>query len=603
MMLSRSASVRDDHIITHMKNVLTDIRARIKDATVKAFGDSLQDCEPAVDNASNPAFGDFQSNVALTLSKQLKQPPRAIAEKILSNLDFNGMCEPATIAGPGFINIKLKPEYLEGQINKIKDDERLGVSKPVKVKNVIVDMSSPNIAKEMHVGHLRSTIIGESIARTFEFLGHKVLRVNHVGDWGTAFGMLIAELKEKFPSALTEQGSLEVGDLVAFYRQAKKHFDEDPAFKETARLEVVRLQSGEKDSLFAWKLICDQSRKSFNQIYSMLGIENLVERGESFYNDKLADTVKLLQEKGLAVESEGALCIFLDGYQTEEGKPLPLIVQKKDGGYNYATTDLASIKYRVDNDHADELVYVVDAGQSVHFEMITKVGRLSGFVPDSVKVEHVPFGVVQGEDGKKLKTRSGETIRLKDLLNEAVQHAREDIDARLAEKGRTESEEWKEAVAQAVGLGAVKYADLSLNRMTNYIFSYKKMLSLQGNTAPYMMYAYVRVQGISREGGVDLENLADSAKVTLGHPAESELAKHLLRLDDVLDSVTNDYLPSRICEYLFELSQKFNQFYEACPVLTSEEPLRTSRLILCNLTARTLKTGLLLLGIPTIERM
>jgi arginyl-tRNA synthetase len=294
------------------------------------------------------------------------------------------------------------------------------VSKPAKVKNVIVDMSSPNIAKEMHVGHLRSTIIGESIARTYEFLGHHVLRINHVGDWGTQFGMLICELREKFPQALTEAEALDLGDLVAFYKQAKKHFDEDEDFKNRARLEVIQLQSGNPETIKAWKLLCEQSRQSFDEIYGLLDIQNLQERGESFYNDMLADTVKTLEEKGLAVENQGAKCIFIDGYLNEEGNPMPLIVQKKDGGFNYAATDLASIRYRVDVDKADELIYVVDAGQSLHFEMFFKAAEMAGFLPSSMRVKHVPFGVVLGEDGKKLKTRSGETIRLKDLLFEKI---------------------------------------------------------------------------------------------------------------------------------------------------------------------------------------
>jgi arginyl-tRNA synthetase len=586
-----------------MKNVVNDIRTRLKDAAVKAFGAELQAVVPTVDNASNPAFGDFQSNLALTLSKQLKLQPRAIAEQIVTNLVVDGVCEPPTVAGPGFINIKLKREFLESQLNNIKGDERLGVPKPAQPKKVVLDMSSPNIAKEMHVGHLRSTIIGEALARTFAFLGDDVLKVNHVGDWGTQFGMLIAELKEKFPSALQERDALDLGDLVQFYKQAKKHFDEDEQFQQIARQEVVKLQANDQESVEAWKLLCEQSRRAFNEIYSMLDVQQLVERGESFYNQYLADTVRELQEKGIAVENQGALCVFLDGYLNEEGNPLPLIVQKKDGGYNYATTDLASMRFRVENDHADELIYVVDAGQSMHFKMVTEVARKAGWVPERVRVEHVPFGLVLGEDGKKLKTRSGETVRLQDLLDEAIQHAREDLDTRLAEKGKTESEEWKQEASKAIGIGAVKYADLSLNRMTNYTFSYKKMLSLQGNTAPYMMYAYVRVQGISREGGIDLSKLDESARVTLSEPAEIELAKQLLRLDDVLTAVVEEFLPNRICEHLFELAQKFNQFYEACPVLTAPEPTRTSRLILADLTARTLKVGLSLLGIPLLERM
>jgi arginyl-tRNA synthetase len=585
-----------------MKHVINDIRARLKDATVKAFGDELAGVEPAVDHASNPQFGDFQSNIALTLSKQLKQQPRQIAEKIVTNLSFDGMCEAPSIAGPGFINIRLKSSFLESEINRLRSDERLGVPLPTRPKKVIVDMSSPNIAKEMHVGHLRSTIIGDSIARTYQFLGHKVLKLNHVGDWGTQFGMLICELKEKHPAALKESAVLDLGDLVAFYKQAKKHFDEDPKFQEEARQEVVKLQSGSPETVSAWKLLCDQSRKAFDDIYGLLDVQNLVERGESFYNSMLADTVAELERKGLAVENEGAKCVFLDGYLNEEGKPLPLIVQKKDGGYNYATTDLASMRFRVNNDKADDMIYVVDAGQSLHFEMVTKVARKAGFIPEHVHVEHVPFGVVLGEDGKKLKTRSGETVRLQDLIDEAIAHAKRDMEPRLKERGTTETEEFKDELARAIGIGAIKYADLSLNRMTNYVFSYDKMLSLQGNTAPYMMYAYVRVKGIARAGGINLDKLGD-VSVKFEQPTELELAKQLLRLDDVLESVVQEFLPNRICEFLFDLSQKFNQFYEACPVLNAEEPTRTSRLILCDLTARTIRQGLTLLGIPIVERM
>jgi arginyl-tRNA synthetase len=328
----------------------------------------------------------------------------------------------------------------------------------------------------------------------------------------------------------------------------------------------------------------------------------LVERGESFYNDMLADTVAELERKGLVVEDQGAKCIFLDGYTNEEGKPLPLIVQKKDGGYNYATTDLASMRYRINHDKADEMIYVVDAGQSLHFEMVTKVARKAGFVPEEVHVEHVPFGVVLGEDGKKLKTRSGETVRLQDLIDEAIDHARRDLDTRFAERNVSESDQFKDDLAHAIGIGAIKYADLSLNRMTNYVFSYDKMLSLQGNTAPFMMYAYVRVQGIARAGEIDFAKLGD-VQVVLEQASEFELAKQLLRFDDVLESVIHDFLPNRICEYLFELSQKFNQFYEACPVLNAPEPSRTSRLLLCNLTAGIIRQGLTLLGIPIVERM
>jgi arginyl-tRNA synthetase len=586
-----------------MNKAINTIKVSLKESVIKAFGGEVAGVEPAVDQASNSQFGDFQSNLAMTLSKQLKQQPRLIAEQIVKNLDENELFEKPTIAGPGFINFRLQKSFLESQLNEMKSDPHAGIARPATPKKVIVDMSSPNIAKEMHVGHLRSTIIGESIARTYKFLGHDVLKINHVGDWGTQFGMLICELKEQFPTALTQSEALDLGDLVAFYKQAKKHFDEDEVFKARARQTVVALQAGDADTIKAWKLLCAQSRKSFEEIYAILGVENLQERGESFYNDMLSETVAALVEKGLAVESEGAKCVFLDGYLTEDGTPMPVIVQKKDGGYNYSATDLATVRYRVGQDHAEEIIYVVDAGQALHFEMMLKVAEKAGWIPEHLRAKHVPFGVVLGEDGKKLKTRSGETVRLKDLLEEAVLHASRDLESRLTERNRTESDAWKEEVSRKVGIAAVKYADLSLNRMTNYVFSYDKMLSLQGNTAPYMMYAYVRVKGIGREGGIDLDTLEKSAKIILNEPAELELAKQLLKLDETLDSVVRDFLPNRVCEYLFELSQKFNQFYEACPVLSADEPVRSSRLLLCDLVARTIKIGLSLLGIETVERM
>lgn len=586
-----------------MKKVIETISQLIKGAAVRAFGERLKDVQPLVAKASNPAFGDFQCNLAMTLSKELKQPPRQIAEQILTNLDTDSIFETPTVAGAGFINIKLRREFLEAQINAVKGDQRLGIAKASPAKKVVVDMSSPNIAKEMHVGHLRSTIIGEAIARTYDFLGHDVLKLNHVGDWGTQFGMLIAELKEQYPSALTQSEALDLGDLVEFYKKSKKHFDEDAEFKARAHQEVVRLQSGDPDSIKAWKLLCDQSRKAFNEIYELLDIQNLEERGESFYNDMLAETVDLLTEIGVAVEDQGAKCVFLDGYLNEEGKPLPLIVKKRDGGFNYAATDLAAVRFRVNQDHADEIVYVVGLEQAVHLKMMLETARRAKFLPDGIRVEHVGFGSVLGEDGKKLKTRSGETVKLKDLLCEAVEHAREDLDKRLAEKSKIEPDDWKDDVSRLVGIAAVKYADLSLNRMTNYLFSFKKMLSLQGNTAPYMMYAYVRVRGISREGGVDLTKLDERAAVVLNEPSELELAKQLLAMDEVIDSVVQDFLPNRICEYLFELSQKFNQFYELCPVLAADEPVRTSRLVLCDMTARAIKIGMTLLGIKLPDRM
>jgi arginyl-tRNA synthetase len=491
---------------------------------------------------------------------------------------------------------------LEAQISEIAADTRLGIE-PVKTpQRVAIDFSSPNIAKEMHVGHLRSTIIGDAIARTLEFIGHDVIRINHIGDWGTQFGMLIAYLREVHPQALTTADALDLGDLVAFYRQAKQRFDTDETFKETARQEVVKLQAGAEDTRRAWKLLCDQSRREFQVIYDLLDIK-LTERGESFYNSLLPAVVADLTELGLLVESDGAKCVFVDGFTNKEGEPLPLIVQKSDGGYNYATTDLAAIRYRIQNDKAKRIVYVTDSGQANHFAQVFAVARKAGWIPEDVEIVHVPFGLVLGEDGKRLKTRSGEAVRLQDLLDEAIVRTRQDLENRLKAEERQETEEFIASVSQTVGLSAVKYADLSQNRASNYVFSYDKMLALQGNTAPYMLYAYVRVQGIRRKGEINFDNLDASAKVILQSDAELVLAKHLLQFNEVINAVGGDLLPNRICQYLFELSQKFNQFFEQCPVLKAEEPLRTSRLMLCDLTARTLKLGLDLLGIKVLERM
>jgi arginyl-tRNA synthetase len=467
---------------------------------------------------------------------------------------------------------------------------------------VVVDFSSPNIAKEMHVGHLRSTIIGDCIARILEFRDHDVLRLNHVGDWGTQFGMLIAYLREAYPEALSTANALDLGDLVTLYRQAKQRFDRDEVFRETARQEVVKLQAGAEDTRRAWELLCEQSRLEFQVIYDLLDV-HLVERGESFYNPLLPSVVEDLDRTGLLVEDAGAKCVFLEGFTNREGEPLPLIVQKADGGYNYATTDLAALRYRIQQDRANRIIYVTDAGQANHFTQVFQVAQRAGWIPDDVQLEHVPFGLVLGEDGKKLKTRSGETVRLRDLLDEAIVRARTDVESRLKEEGRVETEEFKEHVAKVIGISAVKYADLSQNRTSNYIFSYDKMLALQGNTAPYMLYAYVRIQGISRKGQINFEQLGADAKILLQEETELTLAKHLLQLSEILGGVEEDLLPNRLCQYLFELSQKFNQFYDRCPVLQAEEPLRTSRLALCDLTARTLKLGLSLLGIPVLERM
>jgi arginyl-tRNA synthetase len=585
-----------------MLSAIATLTSRLQTAIVAAFGDELADTDPILVPASNPKFGDYQANVAMALARPLKNKPRAIAEQIVAHLDVATIAEPPDIAGPGFINIRLTTEYLETQLKAIYGDERLGVAPVKHPQKVIVDFSSPNIAKEMHVGHLRSTIIGDSIARVLEFTGHDVLRLNHVGDWGTQFGMLITHLRDACPEALTGSEAVDIGDLVMFYKQAKARFDDDDDFKARSRSAVVDLQSGDDAARQAWQLLCAQSRKEFQELYDRLDI-SLKERGESFYNPLLLDVVSDLEEQGLLVEDQGAKVVFLEGFSNKAGDPQPLIIQKSSGGFNYATTDLAAIRYRTQQDQAERILYIVDAGQANHFNQVFQVAERAGWVPTGVTLTHVPFGLVQGEDGKKFKTRSGETIRLKDLLDEAVTRARNDLEQRIQAEERTESPEFVQSVAEVVGIGAVKYADLSQNRTSNYIFSYDKMLALQGNTAPYLLYAYVRVQGISRKGNIDFQALDRNPTLHLEDPSELVLAKHILQLDEVLEAVAQELYPNRLCQYLFELSQKFNQFYDRCSVLHADEPQRTSRLMLCDLTARTLKLGLSLLGIQVLERM
>ncbi|MEA5511231.1 arginine--tRNA ligase [Crocosphaera sp. UHCC 0190] len=585
-----------------MISINEQLNHAVSQALVKGFGSDLKDIDPQVGPARDLRHGDYQINIALSLAKTLGKPPREIAQIIIDNLSLENICETPTIGGPGFINLKIKPTYLETQLKTLQNNQRLGIEKNPNSPKVIVDFSSPNIAKEMHVGHLRSTIIGDCIARTLEFSGYDVLRLNHVGDWGTQFGMLITYLKEVYPDALTEADALDIGDLVNFYKQAKKRFDEDPDFQETAREAVVKLQSGDPETRQTWQLLCEQSRREFQVIYNRLDIK-LTERGESFYNPFLEDVVKDLEQQGILEKDQGAQCVFLEGFTNKSGDRLPLIVQKSDGGYNYATTDLAALRYRIQKDGATRIIYVTDSGQSNHFAQVFQVAKRANFLPETVEIVHIPFGLVKGEDGKKLKTRSGETIKLKDLLDEAINYARKDLESRLELEERTESDEFINNVAEVVGISAVKYADLSQNRLSDYIFSYDKMLALQGNTAPYMLYAYARIQSISREGNIDYENLGEAAQIMLKEETEIELGKYLLQLSDVIKEVEKTLLPNRLCDYLYELSKKFNRFYENCPVLKSEDSLKTSRLLLCDLTARTLKLGLSLLGISVLERM
>ncbi len=590
-----------------MLRIAQALDTQLREAMQRAFPEVDALLDPQLAPASKPEFGDFQANGALPLAKPLKQAPRQIAGAIVEALQadpaFTALCLEPQIAGPGFINLTIRPECLAAEVSARLGDPRLGVPEVHNDSAVVVDFSSPNIAKEMHVGHLRSTIIGDSLARVLEFRGHRVLRLNHVGDWGTQFGMLITHLKQVAPETLNTADAVDLGDLVAFYREAKKRFDEDEAFQATSREEVVKLQGGDPVSLKAWGLLCDQSRREFQKIYDRLDIR-LSERGESFYNPYLASVLSGLKEADLLVTDDGAECVFLEGVNGKDGKPLPVIVRKSDGGFNYATTDLAAIRYRFaggsDGDGARRVIYVTDAGQANHFAGVFQVAKRANWIPENGRLEHVPFGLVQGEDGKKLKTRSGDTVRLRDLLDEAVERAEADLRRRLQEEERHEDEPFIRHVAGTVGLAAVKYADLSQNRITNYQFSFDRMLALQGNTAPYLLYAVVRIAGIARKGG-DLE--AEAGMLQFSEPQEWALVRELLKFDAVIAEVEEELLPNRLCSYLFELSQVFNRFYDQVPVLKAEGKSLSSRLALCRLTADTLKAGLGLLGIATLERM
>jgi len=581
------------------------LQHRLLEATTQAFPLADVVVDFPLSPATKPEFGDFQANGAMGLAKVLGRPPRRIAQAVVDQLHVDDLCHPPQVAGPGFINFTVRAEVLAAEVEARLDQPRLGVPTAQPQQRVVVDFSSPNIAKEMHVGHLRSTVIGDCIARLLSFLGHRVVRLNHLGDWGTQFGMLIAHLKHMAPRSLSGEERVELGDLVAFYRQAKERFDEDEAFQEQSRREVVNLQAGEPESLRAWQLLCQQSRKAFQAIYDRLDV-HLVERGESFYNQALPGVVEDLEQARLLVVDDGARCVFLEGMTAKDGQPLPLIVQKRDGGYNYATTDLAAIRQRLASpdaggEGAERVVYVTDAGQSNHFAAVFQVAQRAGWVPKGCRLQHVPFGLVQGADGKKLKTRSGATVRLQDLLDEAVDRARRDLVERMAQEQRQDEEDFIAHVAETVGIAAVKYADLSQNRTTNYQFNFDRMLSLQGNTAPYLLYAYVRIQGIARQGG-SLVAAAPGA-ICLQAPQELNLARQLLNFDEVILEMEQDLLPNRLCSYLFGLSQTFNRFYDQLPVLKAPEPSRATRLALCRLSARTMNLGLALLGIKTLDRM
>lgn len=582
-----------------MKN-LTEILSKHFAAAIKqSYPDLPADAiSPEITPSTQDKFGHYQFNSAMKLSKVVKENPRQVAEKIIFHLDRGtDFISHLEIAGPGFINMTLDPKFLSKGVDQLVRDKHLGIDMPVHKQKIIVDFSSPNVAKEMHVGHLRSTIIGDSLARLFEFLGHDVLRLNHIGDWGTAFGMLIAYMKEEVPNVLQGKQKTDLPELMGWYKASKKKFDEDPEFKRRAQLGVVALQKGQSEALQAWQIICDISRKAYQEIYQLLEVKNM-ERGESFYNPFLADVVADLEKKGMIQISDGAKCIFIEGFQNREGEPLPIMIQKSDGGYNYASTDMAAMRHRIQDEKADRIIIVTDAGQAVHFAMIFKAAEKAGYLdPKKVRVDHVPFGLVLGPDGKKFKTRSGETEKLIDLLQAAIDQA----DKILLERSPEMDAEERHRIAHALGIGAIKYADLSSNRMSDYSFSYDRMLRFEGNTAAFLMYSYVRVGGIKRRLKIDPASLLNTTPIQLEHPSEIALGLHLLRFNDTLETVANDLLPNRLTDYLYTLAEKFGAFFRDCRV--EGTPEQNSRLLLAEATARVLKQGLDILGVPTVEKM
>jgi arginyl-tRNA synthetase len=589
-----------------MKPLLDDLTRRFADAIAAVYPDLAADAPASVVPAKDPRFGDYQFNHAMALAKKVRAKPREVAEAIRAAVDLAGVCESATVEGPGFINLRLAADHLAARLAAM-ENERLGVPEPARRLRVVVDFSSPNIAKEMHVGHLRSTILGDAISRVLAFVGHDVLRLNHLGDWGTQFGMLITHLTEVFPDALTRPEGVRIADLDGFYKEAKKRFDADAAFADRAREQVVKLQGGDAAARRAWEVLCDASRAEFRKIYDRLGVA-IQERGESFYNPRLPAVVADLAARGLLQESDGAQVVFVPGFVGREGEPQPLIVRKRDGGYNYATTDLAAVRHRVAEERAGWIAYVTDAGQAQHFAQVFAVARTAGWLTDAVRVDHVGFGLVQREivdaAGKvvgkeKFKTREGEVVKLTTLLDEAVRRA--EVVAR--EKNPDLSEADAARIASVLGLGAVKYADLSQNRTSDYVFSFDKMLDLKGNTAPYMIYAVVRVRSIGRKGEVDYDALDRGGPIALGAPEERDLALTLARFPDAVLETAESLYPHVLTGYLYDLAGAYSRFFTACPVLQSEGPTRTHRLRLCALTARVLETGLGLLGIGVLERM
>ena len=559
-------------------------------ATAAAFGSVQESADPVV-RVSDRA--DYQANGAMAIAKTLGRNPRDLAEEVAGMLRGNPLFAKVEVAGPGFINLDLSASAVIAGLEAMAQSHTLGIDRAPKSKTVVIDYSSPNVAKEMHVGHLRSTVIGDSLCRLFELTGNHVVRRNHIGDWGTPFGMLIEHLLDLGEeSAVSELG---MGDLDGFYRQARTKFDADGHFRERSRQRVVALQGGDEETLRLWRVLVAESIRYFDTVYQALnvGLQEGDVRGESFYNDQLDAVVRDLDAKGLIVVSDGASCVFPPGFTNRDGEPLPLIVRKSDEGYGYAATDLAAIRDRIDDVGADLMLYVVGAPQEQHFAMIFAVATMAGWLTESVEAVHVSFGNVLGPDRKMFKTRSGETVKLKALLDEGIERSR----AALIERGERLD---IDLIASQVAMGAIKYADLSTDRQRDYIFDWDRMLAFEGNTGPYLQYAHARIRSIFRR----IEDGSAPGPISLTEPQERALAMQLLALPGVIQSAIETYSPSKLCTYLFDLAQSFTAFYEACPVLKAQDQaLRSSRLSLCELTASTLRVGLSALGIDAPEQM
>ena len=598
--MRRSSSAATVQPVSSMETFQSVLAKKLSDALAKAGLPVAGELTPATD----PRFGDYQTNAALVLGKQRGDNPRDLAQKIVTHLDIGDLCEPPQVAGAGFINFALRPGAIAEKTMEVLQDERLGIPETKSARRIVIDFGSPNVAKPMHVGHIRSTVLGDALARIAQFLGNEVIRDNHIGDWGTQFGMVIYGWKNLVDRQALQRDPL--AEVVRVYKETNERAASDEQVREACRQELVKLQAGEKENVDIWNECVALSMQDFEHVYKLLDVRYDLQCGESFYHDRLPGVVERLLKAGIAEVSEGAVVVFFR--DNPELADKPLIVRKRDGGFNYATTDLATVDYRVNDLNADAIWYVVGAPQTLHFKQIFNIARREGYKAD---LRHIVFGSILGEDRKLMKTRSGENVPLRDLLEEACRRARKIID----EKNPQLNEDEKIDIAEKIGIGAVKYADLSQYRMTDYIFSWEKMLSLHGNTAPYLQNAYVRIRSIFRKAGEsavatslrDVEGVTGHRPVAttlvLSDAAEINLAKRLCQFAEVVPQVLNDFRPNILANYLFELANSFHTFYEACPVLKSEEPARSSRLALCDLTARVLRCGLDLLGIKVPERM